>query len=941
MSRALLEEVVTPAKELITKLSGFEEGSDEFNHVLKYFKAVLNKADTMYFLNKRDVDRNIEGMSEKFCFHGFFKEADALKAAYKMYFPEHLPKAEISTRLNVVQFLMCMSETPTKHFLEHPDALVKQSVDAEQEIDWGAYLKTGVEPWMPNYDESSDNDSYGSFEDPDGEESQSPSDSTSLLPVHIKSADKICTMDFNASREELLRTIQHSWYTQENFFMEPQSQRREANIGILWEKYLKEQVHGLIILKSPSIISEYNVVREILWQLWCPISSSTLEFSGNCLRPRPDITLASVRSYAFYTFMGEFIPYIELLEYFREFERSLQCDFNVCRTYQSYCACITTIIDPIYKKLIEVENEVRQQETTYTLLTLADELSRIFQPIKMLQEIHEQIIIDHNTNDPLKCATKLIVGLHESLNFTASKQEQDLKLALFLGTLYHYLGLVDSWLIKDDLVDYTGEFVIEKRITLDRWHTQFVPRDGMDESWKKNSFLKVFIENILKVGKNINFLRLLGKYDIIGDCQESIYNEFINETFKKLSKFNNNEKQLFEEAEILNEECSDLIKLINEENFINPVLGTELSKTNLEVQKLENLVDIQDPFLVTAFAEFFVGRTPVETNEDVSLYNRIARTTQNLFPKTNFFESTLINIIESRFTVSGLMVKKLLIEDHLLEKQFEFLRHLYLFFDDLIFPFYRRLFVKTDSSCKSWANDIWLTSHLHDIFIDIYPEFYEKCSVQLQKNWNLCTDSLSACSLINFNYEMPWPLNIIIKPEQMELYKEIFQFLLKIKWALHTVNHLTFSDLTKSNMKSQKAFKATAHKNKPTAKLIRLKFSLINLLNSLQHFVFGFVFGKNVQRFELTFEKAYDLNSIIESHSEFINSVAKIISDLKRKMMEKDKDNNISNCIKLLKLMWNDLRYASAERINDCNKIYETIFSDINPVIFPEYIYDY
>lgn len=55
------------------------------------------------------------------------------------------------------------------------------------------------------------------------------------IPRQIKSDERICVMDLNCKREELLATIQHSWYTEDNLItMLPKSDWREANIGILW-----------------------------------------------------------------------------------------------------------------------------------------------------------------------------------------------------------------------------------------------------------------------------------------------------------------------------------------------------------------------------------------------------------------------------------------------------------------------------------------------------------------------------------------------------------------------------------------------------------------------------------------------------------------------------------------------------------------------------------
>ncbi|XP_076256515.1 gamma-tubulin complex component 5-like [Rhynchophorus ferrugineus] len=942
MSRNLSDDVTSLVKELIHELSDFEESSAPFHYIYKYFTTKLKKSDTMYFSNRRDIDQNISSMAEKFCFHGFFQQAEELKSAYKMYLPENLLKSETMNRLNNVKFLLCMSDSPTKYFLEHPEMVDSKPVDPVEEIDWGEYLNEGVDTWNPNFEETSDEESFSSLDENDCTEVIKNEPSGCLLPVQIQSSEKLYVMDFRANREELLNTIQHSWYNGGKFFIKPQSKLRDANIGILWESYLRDQVHGLINIKSPSFTTEYKVLREILWQLWCPHTSSTIELIGNDIISRPDITLASVRSFSFYNFMHEFIQYIELLNYFRKFQNLLCSDLSqnnyiVARTYQCYSNCLSSIIKPVYEKLCNIEDEVKMQETTYTLLRLTSELSVILEPVRILKQIHEQVILNPEHHQPLECATTLIVKLHETLHFTTNKLEQDIKIAMFLESVQCYLNIVDTWFTKDELADYTNEFLIEKKLNGD-WHSEFVVRENVNEKYLQNSFLKIFKLKVLKIGKNINFLRLLGKYDIIADIQGTIYEEYIKRVLKKLEEF-------YKTSVVI---CKEVVESIEDETdtqpFIYPVIGDSKNKTVQDMERLENIVDVDDGFLMTAFSDFFINKPKSEDKAEESLYNKISKTTSSLYPKTNIFDTILSEILHERFTISGLMVKNLLIEEHLLEKQFEFLKRVYLFYDDMIYPFYLKLFEKTESSSKNWANDIWLTSHLQDIFMDVYPEFYEKCSVQVKDGWSVCMDSLSASSLINIYYEIWWPLNIIITPEQIVLYQEIFQFLLKLKWALHTLNHLVFSDLEsrhKSIKKSQKTYKASSHKNKPTAKLIRLKFYLINVLNSLQHFIWGFVFSKNLFKYELEFEKAHDLNSLIDAHDSFIRSVSGTVKDLKERTMEKDKVNNVLSCVKLLKLMWNDLKMATPERISDCKKMYESFYSDISPIIFPVYIYDY
>lgn len=130
-------------------------------------------------------------------------------------------------------------------------------------------------------------------------------------------------------------------------------------------------------------------------------------------------------------------------------------------------------------------------------------------------------------------------------------------------------------------------------------------------------------------------------------------------------------------------------------------------------------------------------------------------------------------------------------KENKLEKQFEFLKHVFLFKDDFMFNFYRQLFRQMDLN-KPWGNSIWLTSHLQDLIMDSYPEFYERISVQVVENWKSCKDPLKACGMINIRFVLKWPSNIVIRDEHLDMYKEVFKFVMKIKWALYTLNHLYF-----------------------------------------------------------------------------------------------------------------------------------------------------
>lgn len=71
---------------------------------------------------------------------------------------------------------------------------------------------------------------------------------------------------------------------------------------------------------------------------------------------------------------------------------------------------------------------------------------------------------------------------------------------------------------------------------------------------------------------------------------------------------------------------------------------------------------------------------------------RISNITDSLFPAQNIIETTLSDILDRRFKVSGQIVKNLLLTENNLERYFELLIRVYLFKDDFVFFFYQRLF---------------------------------------------------------------------------------------------------------------------------------------------------------------------------------------------------------------------------------------------------------
>lgn len=88
----------------------------------------------------------------------------------------------------------------------------------------------------------------------------------------------------------------------------------------------------------------------------------------------------------------------------------------------------------------------------------------------------------------------------------------------------------------------------------------------------------------------------------------------------------------------------------------------------------------------------------------------------------------------------------------------------------------------------AWADSMELTSHLQNILHDKFGDLIKNCSIILKQNAEYCKDSLKAIALLTMTYNRDWPINIFITNEHIEKYREIFQFMLQVKWALHNLN---------------------------------------------------------------------------------------------------------------------------------------------------------
>lgn len=216
------------------------------------------------------------------------------------------------------------------------------------------------------------------------------------------------------------------------------------------------------------------------------------------------------------------------------------------------------------------------------------------------------------------------------------------------------------------------------------WHMEFIEKN-LNSFSKSDSLLKIFCTDVLEIGTNIHLLRLLGKLHLIKESKKTIYEELMFRFLDEISIYFDC-KLTFETTEV--ENTTSTVKF--------PATCKDHCKYSTNFDKLENLIDTSDGFLMTAFEDFFMKNDEEDEikKERRTLFEEINSITKHLFPAHQIIDRIFSEILYERYGMSGSIIKNLLKEEFGFEKHFEFLNFVFLFKDDIIFPFYSKLFKK-------------------------------------------------------------------------------------------------------------------------------------------------------------------------------------------------------------------------------------------------------
>ncbi|KAI5749865.1 hypothetical protein M8J76_010900 [Diaphorina citri] len=464
-------------KYLITHILGLEEDDEDFEQCLEF---ALSNVLYHHFMcvDKFKVNSCLNGLVEKFKYHGFINKSKHLKQCKEKFMNLAVVKnhPEYDIGWSILSLLSLLAENPTGCL---SDSLIYEEVQLtdtslsistlqaqDDEIDWYSYLREGDERFeLPSCDSP---DEWTDDEEDHTVSKLSDSESADLVTVVSKHQDDTYKPPASAqgsdkqffsklirrkmqSLEWLKSHRQHSWWNDDCLREIPQSKLRDANLAIQWEKFTRFE-------EKLNIISEYKLLREFLWCAFV-LSPGAVIF-------RPYYSLCSVRPDTLAKFLS---PGLETLRLYREMSsfRSHLTNTLCSHTLRVYACALADILRPLGARFVHTERIIRAGESKMTLLDLSVDLEAEFGDVRYIYfNIHARVTRAWRDTPHYVQAHNVIQVLFDQLREASNSSRVSMCTSLLVQCLAVSFETVDVLLSEGRLYDPTMDNEIKPRLSL-------------------------------------------------------------------------------------------------------------------------------------------------------------------------------------------------------------------------------------------------------------------------------------------------------------------------------------------------------------------------------------------------------------------------------------------------------------------------------------------
>ncbi|CAG9804750.1 unnamed protein product [Chironomus riparius] len=795
---------------LVTNLTGFKPNNENFKICVDYSWSNF-KHHRFLSLNSHEIKRDIEGICQKFKFNHFHDEEKIMRRLFEQSLSHEIsinhPQREVM--YSIISFLTSLAYDPINKLKDKKrkglPIFIKQQVNEQEENiltarkhfidtllqDNFLLSKNDTDSDLSEWTESDDDDRVKSTEESEVESKQSHVKSTKLQPPQKPSVYEKVKLD--NTLKWLKDNVQNCWWNIEEMTNdEVSSSHKAANFYTDWQRHLTRKSLGFIKPPPVSLLSEYCLLREILWMFLNPVNCKFFKLEIGEISLRHDVCMPSTTIESLNIFLAELVKPMNIMYRLKLSITNALKNPALNHTLENYYGLIETFLDEITEFFVKEEEILKEDEGIYTIITLHDKMQPHSKMLDMLYNIHKSCILNDDKYPSHIHALYLIANLHQHVHKSSNKEQKNLSLTFLLTCLKTYLEIFDIWWTEARLHDSKLEFLVEKVLIGDFELIQ--PR--LIAKCKEKAFYisdkvssKIIDDAIVSTlncyAVEASFtLEVISKLDRIheikqiGDISKTLYDAFMELIHEEIQKLASNKEEIKKQSPKINDTI-----MSNNEKLVSDI-GSEMIAENDDIMYLI----FNSTFESLAIKEEKVDASPIE------MYRMLNNATDSIFmPIEGSLERIIRKLLAKKIGIAERFVMDIYFNEFQVDHYLQDVRKVYfLESNELINLFNMTLFSQMEGSEK-WANSYLLTVLFNETISRDTTLFTVHVNKILGHHTVLeAIDELTIYLNVNNNH-----FDNIFTSSCINKYNEVFRFLLKIKYAQRILNCLLFPDFYK------------------------------------------------------------------------------------------------------------------------------------------------
>uniref|UniRef100_A0A182QQS9 Gamma-tubulin complex component n=1 Tax=Anopheles farauti TaxID=69004 RepID=A0A182QQS9_9DIPT len=927
--------------ELIKSLTGFEESEENFGICYNFTLGTI-RSERYLSVNSHEIRRKIEAIVENMEITNFTTEAGQLRRCYEEFIadPACVDHYVHDIHWSVLLFLLTVAYNPVGALKERlrtgePIQLFEPAEPAEVRLLDKERNDLIAELLEDNLTLDLGDDKQGSeLSDWSDLEEDVPSDyigieqkevevesieiGNKLDTKRVESNEMVVfnkiepprqenayeTFNDEYSTEWLQENVQTIWWIDPQYKVNVNSEHRGASFCDFWTERIVKVSHGFLKTEPVSTVSEYCMLREILWMFTNPVDCKLFRLDDDQIWINTNVSLSSTTEHGLQTFLLNFTEYMTIAYRLRNFCRSVlephsSRSLPAPHSFECYAAGVKDFLEHMESVMIDKEKELIEQEPgkTFTIIRLFHELEPELFVLKKLYDIHKFSVLDWTKFPAHIAVAHLLSGLFRSVKLSANLEKGNMAFALLLAALKCYMNMIDTWWTEGRLDDWREEFLVEKmyaenvpiglltgyqaRLFSKCKIRSFYVSSAISEVIENDPIIKLLLHHSLEAGYTLNILNGLDRISDMrkeqGTDENLIYVSFLETIVGELERFRTENLNSREEEANNNKPNLAIIEKKTENSTLKNVRKQlrEVCDDNLLLLAFNStlqLVDESDQHTSQSFSVAEISNHRNLSNA-YTLYTILNSISTLQLPLEHVLFNAIKNLMETKRQAANHYVTYIYKDEFLVMNHLRNIRKVLLLeASDLMDYFYTDLFRRIEAG-ESWANPYLLTIQLNDIlasrFNNMTSLFTVEVNATLGYQSERTTTVLLAIDDIRILYNPSHDLTNMINDETMASYNSVLRFLLKVKWALGALNRLRFPE----SLKKRPPYASFGMLDLILKRLAMLKFWMIFSVQCIHSHLMTHVLQSFGEQLDEKLDQADNLNEMITVHQSYICTI--------------------------------------------------------------------